>query len=136
MNEMFLVQQALSGIFGVNGLLLAVHVAGLYAMLHWPDRVRRPGLFKLACLLLLLALILPGALNLCGLIPSILSGGMGMGGPFSRGGPDSMVFTFLGASLSPILMGLSIYCALLSMLGPLHSPRVQQPSPLKPHPLD
>ena len=132
-DELFVYQQ-LQQLFGGGGLvwLQAAYLLGLIAVLAFrPERIRLPGLFRWACILFALAVMVPPVLTaLLGLLQTI-----GGGAYRPMRGPGD-VFTILIPVINaagPVLLGASLLCALIAV-----SPagRLQGPSQPARHPLE
>jgi len=128
-NELYVLKQ----IFGDIGLgwLYAACLLGLIAVLAFrPERIRLPALFRWACVLFALSIIVPPALSgLFGFLQGMDGGYGSMRGP---GDFWVIVYPLLNAA-GPVLLGISIICALVAISpGPRYSAAAQPPR----HPLE
>jgi len=129
-DELFILQQLFGGGNG-QGWLAAAYLLGLIAVLAYrPERIRLPGLFRWACVLFALSVMVPGVLR--GLF-FFLQGISSSAFRSSRGPGDFWTYLYpvLNAS-GPVLLGVSLICALVAV-----SPGPRYPGPPQPprHPL-
>jgi len=138
--EMLYMQQVLSGGGVGNGLgwVQAALVLCFFMVVLWkPERIRAASLFRLACLMLALSMLLPSVLSIgIGFWNAAFS--FGSGSNWLRGmnrGPSgimALVWMFTSAA-RPMMVGLSVIFGLFSLMTP--SPRSSASAPTK-HPLE
>ena len=128
--EILFLKQLLGG--GGEGWLQAAYLLGLIVLLAYrPERIRLPGLFRWACVLFALSVMVPPALT--GLF-GFLEGIAGNAFAPTRGAGSAWTFVLLLLNATgPVLLGISLICALVAV-----SPGPQYPAPLQPprHPLE
>lgn len=121
----------LGRLFNSNSLLDAVFLAGMFAVIAFKkESITVPGLFRLAYWLFGLSIIVPACLT-PSLAPMMASPSVYGGGP--RSNEVGLVLSVLYSGSGPVLLALSVLCAMGSML-----PHKQRPAPAAPakHPLD
>jgi hypothetical protein len=128
-DEFYLLQQLFGG--NAQGWLAAAYLLGLIAVLAYrPERIRLPGLFRWACVLFALSVMVPPMLMaLFAFLQSVGSSAYGR----SPGLGASWTFLYpLVNGSGPVLLGVSLICALIAV-----SPGPRYPGPPQPprHPL-
>jgi len=129
-DELFWLQQ----LFGDKGQgwLAAAYLLGLIVVMAYrPERIRLPGLFRWACILFALSIMVPPVLSgMFNLLRGIGQGALGR----PRGPSDlwTILYPLLNAA-GPVLLGISLICALVAI-----SPGPRYPAPPQPprHPLE
>lgn len=124
-DELFLLQQLFGG-GNAQGWLAAAYLLGLIAVLAYrPERIRMPGLFRWACVLFALSVMVPPMLT--GMFTLLQSIGKSAFRP-SRGSGDFWVYLYpmLNAS-GPVLLGISLICALVALSPGPRSRALPQP---------
>ena len=124
----------LSQLFGSNGLLYAVFLAGMFAVVLFKrEGIAIPGMFKLAYWLFAAAIVVPPCLmSLASAMMDQPFASVQMSGP--RASDLGLTLTALYSGAGPVLFALSMLCAFGSMF-PRKLPRAVQAPPGK-HPLD
>lgn len=111
--EYFYLKQLLGG--SGEGWFEATLLASLFlALIFKPERIENQGLFRAACLLFALAIIVPPALQLC---MSLLVGSIQSSSQTFRsmGGASSIVMSLMNV-VKPALLGASVLCGLFSLI--------------------
>jgi hypothetical protein len=128
--EYMMLQQLTGGGGGAAGahvwlqvaMLVCLFLAGLYR----PDVVRAKPLFRLACVLFALSLLVSPTLNF--LLGYLLSWGGGPGPGFGQMGGETAIIMSFPTMISAILFGLSVICGLSSLgLGAASSAAAKAP---------
>jgi hypothetical protein len=111
-DEFFYLKQLFGG--SGQGWFQVTLLASLFLVLIFrPERIENRGLFRTACLLLALAIIVPPALQLC---MSLLIGSLELHQVSrSMAGGSSMVMSLMNV-VEPSLLGASALCGLLSLM--------------------
>jgi hypothetical protein len=128
MSDFLVMQQLLSG--GGRGWSEAALLIGLFLVLIWqPERIRRLGLFQIACWLFALSFLVPSTFNLLVATEALASA------PQYRPSSGSLWPGALTSvySLGTVFFGASVICALLAIL-----PDAARANPVEParHPLE
>jgi hypothetical protein len=101
----------------------------LVTLIFRPNSIRNPFLFRTACWLFGLSMILSPLLNM--ILNMLRSSFMGAG----MRPNESELLVFCAAAVGPIMHGVSILCGLLSLLPSTMSERLEESGPVK-HPLE
>lgn len=125
--EMFLLRQLLGGT-SPTWICVALLASLFLVLILRPERIRSRGLFKAACALLALSIIVPSALE-CLLLLVLASSGLPFPGP--TGSYPGIVEVV--RELGPMLLGAGVFLGLMSLIPPpSRSPFPQPPR----HPLE
>jgi hypothetical protein len=130
MSQEMMFFERLIGLVGSVWLPVTMLAGLLLALIFRPNTIHNLFLFRTACLLLALSVIVGPVLHLL-LMAANFPGG------FQNYGSNQIGLPFLSAcinALGPILQGVSILCGLFSLIPPM-VPHGQVPGPVK-HPLD
>lgn len=115
-----------------QGWLQATMLGFLFLVLAFkPDRIHNRALFRVACLLFALSLLIAPILNFALTLLADSPGPSSRGFPGLMGG--SRVTYMLITTIGPILFGISVMCALVSLIP---GRRYQGPAEPARHPLE
>ena len=141
MNEYLLTQMLTGASTGGQFLPVAVVVIMFLVMIYKPDRIRSRPLFRWATSLYAAGVIVSPAVQMASMLTQFSS----TTGSFGRSRADSSIWLSLGMSFGPMMMGIGLLLAFMSLsvrdpnAPSPRSPNVgpaPAPTPPKRHPLD
>jgi hypothetical protein len=128
-NELFFLQQLFGGA-GASWVSTVLLICLFVVLAFRPERIHNLGLFRLACVLLALAIAMPPLVSLAVVFSQNTSGSSGR--PFSP--MSGMAWALqLAHACGPVLTGGGVLCGLFSMIA---SERREAPAQPVRHPLD